>query len=100
MKLLNQLEMTIQNAILPKLKPYYNKISMDNGNRWMMQVWYCDKTLFESFETYELDSSKQEEAFEEKKLRLFLDGVILYYVQSNDIIKPVCNASDEYFDYH
>jgi hypothetical protein len=98
-KTLTCYDSSIQTSILPKLRLYFDKVTYENRDRWIMQIWYADKSIFESFETYEQDSHNLEQAFEEKKLRLFLDGVYLYYVHSNDHIELVCDAYDDYYKY-
>ncbi|MDY0211252.1 MAG: hypothetical protein RBQ91_07620 [Acholeplasma sp.] len=65
-----------------------------------MKIWYCDKTIYESFETYELDPHKLEEAFESKKIRLFLDGVELFYVTNENRMVSICNSEKSYYLIH
>ena len=99
MKKLNKLDQELVDRILPKLRGYFDSVTFEDRANWIMRIFYGHKQIFESFETYELDSYIEEEAFEEKKLRLFLDGVSLYYFESNSIIL-VCDADDEdYYKY-
>lgn len=96
---LSDLESNVVSDILPKLRSYFDQINYGNRNGYLMQIWYGDKSIFESFETYELEPSLEESAFEEKKLRLFLDGVYLYRINSIESIELICDAHEEYFKF-
>lgn len=92
LKKYDELSMDIKECILPVLKPYFDQITFLNRNKWLMLIYYANKSIFESFETYEFDLSKQEEAFEEKKIKLFMDGVLLYYIHAYDHIELIGNG--------
>jgi hypothetical protein len=97
-KKLQDYDLKTQEMILPALRVYFDQVTLENCNQYLMQIWYANKSIFESFETYELNPYKLEKAFEKKKLRLFIDGVYLYYIYSNEKIELICNAYNE--EYH
>jgi hypothetical protein len=99
-KKLEEYDLETRESILPLLRPYFDLVTLENCNKYLMQIWYANKSIFESFQTYELNPNEFEKAFEDKKLRLFLDGVFLYYIHSNEQIELICNAyNEEYYNY-
>lgn len=94
-----ELEVSLRMTILPKLREYFNKVSFEDRSNWIMKIFYGHKIIFESFETYELDPFLEEEAFEQKKLRLFLDGVCLYNIKNKNI-QLICDCDGkDYYKY-
>jgi len=95
---LDECDKSIQMSILPSLKPYFDLITIENCSHWLMKIRYGHKDIYESFETYELDPFYELDDFYKKKIKLFLDGVALYYIYPDDQIKIVCQIkNDEYY---
>jgi histidinol phosphatase-like enzyme len=95
----SQLDDDSKSMVLPILREYFDKVTFEERNNWIMRIFYGHKQIFESFETYEFDLNLEEKAFEEKKLRLFLDGVSLYHFENNSIVL-VCDGDNlDYYQY-
>lgn len=91
----SEIDYQILISILPSLRPYFDFITLENSQKWIMKIRYGHKEIFESFETYELDPQKEEDEFYAKKIRLFQDGVALYQVINVDEIILACKVDNE-----
>ncbi len=95
-KKLDELSIDLVADIYPKLREFFDQITFDNYDQYIMGYEYGPYLLYESF-NFMPSSDEQDDQiieFEQRKLFLFLNGVLLYHIQSMDRIILICDAYD------
>jgi len=93
---LSDLDPKLVQYIYPKMRDYFDLITFDNYNEYLMAYEYGPHIIYESFEFVPSYYGTQEHIneFESRKLFLFLNGVYLYKIHNADSIELLCDAYD------
>lgn len=93
------LDLSHQGGIAPVLRPYFDQITIENADEWLMRYRYADQTFTEGFEVLWNDDYDDLIRFEQRKLFLFLNGTALYRVSSIDsiVLKACVRHNSEMF---
>ena len=94
--MLNELKSDLVEHMYPKLRAFFNQITYENYDQYIMAYEYGPYLLYESFNFMpsSFDSTEVLDEFEKRKLLLFLNGVTLYQIKSIDNIAMICDAYD------
>lgn len=92
-----ELPLNTQMDIAPELREYYDQVTYDTANEWLVYYSYGAVTLWSSFELHRLPENDHE--FENHKLALFMDAISLYRIKGIKEIEFVAESRDESYQY-
>lgn len=95
-KFLKDLSPKLVESIYPKMRIFFDQVTFENYNEYLMAYEYGPHIIYESFEfvpSY-YGTNDHINEFESRKLFLFLNGVYLYKIHTADSIELVCDAYD------
>ena len=89
----DDLSIETKQWIAPELRTYFDQITFENREDWLMCYRYGASILFSSFEMNRgfLDYEK----FDKHKYQLFVDGLALYKINNIETIELVAEMKDE-----